>query len=200
MTIANDDRDEPDDPESSIDLVRQAQLGDTRALNRLLTRYLPRLQRWASGRMPNAIRSMNDTGDIVQEAVVNALGKLPTLEIDSDGALLAYLRQSVHHRIIDQYRRHGRRPPRVEIPLDAAAEETSPLDAVIGAEMTEIYERALATLREKDRQLIVLHVEFRMKPVELARELGYDQVNSARVALRRALQRLAEVMRPAARR
>ena len=48
-----------DDPESSIDLLLKAQSGDAQALNALLERYLPRLQRWASGRMPSGIRSMD---------------------------------------------------------------------------------------------------------------------------------------------
>jgi hypothetical protein len=51
----------PDDPERSIDLLLKAQSGEEDALNRLLARYLPRLQRWASGRMPAGIRSMSDT-------------------------------------------------------------------------------------------------------------------------------------------
>jgi RNA polymerase sigma factor (sigma-70 family) len=184
----------PDDPESSINLLVRAQGGNDEALNRLLSRYLPRLQRWASGRMPNAIRSMNDTADIVQESVINALRNLELLEIRSDGALLAYLRQAVNNRIIDQYRRHGRRPLRVEIPFDAQAEDTSPLEAAIGSEALESYERALTALREKDRQLVVLHVEFRMKYAELAKELGFETTGAARMALRRALQKLAEAM------
>jgi DNA-directed RNA polymerase specialized sigma24 family protein len=73
--------------------------------------------------MPHAVRSMNDTADIVQESVINALRNLNTLEIRSEGALLAYLRQAVNNRIIDQYRRHKRRPPRVEIPINAEAAE-----------------------------------------------------------------------------
>jgi RNA polymerase sigma-70 factor (ECF subfamily) len=186
----------PTDPESSFDLLVQAKGGDNEALDRLLGRYIPRLERWASGRLPHAIRSMNDTADIVQDAVVNALRNLDTLEIRSEGALLAYLRQSVNNRIIDQYRRHGRRPPRVEIPLDAEAAETSPLEAAIGVEAIENYERALATLRPKDRDLIILHVEFPMSKADLAAQFGFESPDAARMALRRALARLAEAMRP----
>jgi RNA polymerase sigma-70 factor (ECF subfamily) len=186
----------PTDPESSFDLLVQAKGGDNEALDRLLGRYIPRLERWASGRLPHAIRSMNDTADIVQDAVINALRNLDTLEIRSEGALLAYLRQSVNNRIIDQYRRHGRRPPRVEIPLDAEAAETSPLEAAIGVEAIENYERALATLRPKDRDLIILHVEFPMSKADLAAQFGFESPDAARMALRRALARLAEAMRP----
>lgn len=186
----------PEDPESSLDLLVQAQAGNGDALNRLLGRYIPRLERWASGRMPHGIRSMNDTADIVQDSVINALRNLGTLEIRSEGALLAYLRQALHNRIIDQFRRHGRRPPRVEIPVDAEVDEPSPLEAAIGVEAQDNYERALATLREKDRQLIILHVEFGMKAADLAVQLGLETPAAARMALQRALKKLAEAMLP----
>jgi RNA polymerase sigma-70 factor (ECF subfamily) len=187
----------PDNPESSFDLLVQAKAGNDDALNQLLGRYIPRLERWVSGRMPHGIRSMNDTADIVQESVINALRNLNTLEIRSEGALLAYLRQAVNNRIIDQFRRHGRRPPRVEIPIDAEAAETSPLEAAIGVEAMERYERALAGLREKDQHVIILHVEFGMKADDLATELGLETPAAARMALQRALKKLAEAMRPA---
>jgi RNA polymerase sigma factor (sigma-70 family) len=186
----------PDDPEKSVDLLLKAQSGDDDALNRLLARYLPRLQRWASGRMPAGIRSMSDTGDIVQEAVINALRNLDTLEIRTEGALQAYLRQSVRNRIIDQYRRHGRRPPREEIPEDAVAAGTSPLDDAIGAEALENYERALESLKDEDRQVIILRVELGFDYAEIATQLGKPSADAARMAVRRAIDRLAEAMRP----
>ena len=53
-----------DDPELSVDLLRRAQAGDEDARNDLLGRYLPRLERWASRRLPLSVRTMLDTGDI----------------------------------------------------------------------------------------------------------------------------------------
>ena len=191
MTIAID---VPDDPESSFNLLRKAQDGDQVALNQLLERYLPTLQRWASGRMPAGIRSMNDTGDIVQEAVINALRNLSTLERRSDGALLAYLRQSVKNRIVDQYRRHNRRPPREELAEDLPAANTTPLDAAIGAEALERYERALETLSEDDREAIVLRVEFGLNWDEIAAQMEKPSAAAARMAVTRAIRRLAALM------
>lgn len=183
------------DANSSLDLLLRAQSGDDDALNRLLGRYIPRLESWASGRMSPAIRSMNDTADLVQEAVISALRVLPTLEIRSEGALLVYLREVVRNRIIDQYRRHNRRPERIEIPIDLEAPETSPLEAAIGVEAAENYERALASLSEKYRQLIVLRVDFQMKTDEIARMLGLGTADAARMVLNRAFKKLAEEMR-----
>ena len=183
----------PNDPESSIDLLLKAQAGNAQALDRLLARYLPRLLRWATGRMPVGIRSMNDTCDIVQEAVIKALPHLPALEIKSEGALQAYLRTAIDHRITDQYRRHQRHP-HDEIPPDTPAEDTTPLDAAIGAEAVASYDRGLAALSPEDRQLIVLSVELDLSYAEIAQQTGKPSVDAARMAVTRALKRLSAAM------
>jgi RNA polymerase sigma factor (sigma-70 family) len=165
-------------------------------MSALIARCLPRLERWASGRLSVALRSMNDTGDLVQDAVINALRHLQPNQITTEGAMLAYLHQAIRNRIIDQYRRHQRRPARVEMPVDIAANETSPIEAAIGVETMERYEQALESLRDKDRQLLVLHVELGMTPVEIAESLGLSTKGAARMAIGRALANLALAMKP----
>jgi hypothetical protein len=48
----------------SIDLLIPAQAGSLDAQNELLSRCLPRLNRWASGRLSAGLRSMLDTGNL----------------------------------------------------------------------------------------------------------------------------------------
>jgi RNA polymerase sigma-70 factor (ECF subfamily) len=189
----------PDDPGSSLNLLRHAQAGDRQALDDLLARYLPRLQRWATGRLPVGIRTMKDTGDLVQDAVINALRNLSGIEIRTDSALQAYLRRSVNNRIIDQYRRHGRRPQREELQDDAVGIGPSPLEEAIGAEAMENYERALASLRDEDREAIILRVELDFEYDEIARQLEKPSAAAARMAVTRAIARLAEAMRSSGR-
>jgi RNA polymerase sigma factor (sigma-70 family) len=184
----------PDDPESSMGLLRRAQAGDEQAMNDLLARHIPRLQRWATGRLPVGIRTMNDTGDIVQEAVIKALKHFSGIELCSEGAFQAYLRKAVHNRIIDQYRRVVRRPPREEIPESAAAPGRNPFDAAAAVEELEHYERALDTLSEEDREAIVQRVEFELNYDELAVRLGKPSAAAARMAVKRAIVRLAKAM------
>jgi RNA polymerase sigma-70 factor (ECF subfamily) len=136
-----------------------------------------------------------DTGDLVQEAAIAALRHLSALEIRTDGALHAYLRQAVNNRIIDAYRRAGRRPAREELPEDAAAADASPLEAAIGAEAVQRYEAALARLKDEERQTIVLRVELGYDYGELAAALGKPSADAARMAAARALARLAQEMR-----
>jgi RNA polymerase sigma factor (sigma-70 family) len=182
--------------DSSVELLVKAQSGDGEALNGLLARYLPRLKRWASGRLPSGMRTMLDTNDLVQDAVINALRNLDTLEIRNEGTLQAYLRRAVNNRIIDLYRRAGRRPTRQEMPEDAASLAASPLEAAIGAEAVESYERALATLSATEQEAIVLRVELGLDFDEIASQLGKPSTDAARMAVSRAIARLANEMRP----
>jgi RNA polymerase sigma-70 factor (ECF subfamily) len=181
--------------DTSLDLLVKAQAGDDGALDRLLGRYLPRLQRWASGRLPSAMRTMLDTGDLVQDAIINALKHIDTLEIRTEGALQAYLRRAVNNRIVDLYRRSGRRPVRGELPENARAVEPSPLEAAIGAEALANYEDALNRLKDDDRQAIVLRVELGLDYDEVAAQLGKPSIAAARMAVTRAIARLAQEMR-----
>ena len=107
--------------EPSVELLIKAQSGDVDALNQLIGRYLPRLRRWARGRLPIGARTMIDTGDLVQDAVVSALPRLGLLEVRSDKALWVYLKQAVRHRVIDLHRRASRRPVREGDPEEVAA-------------------------------------------------------------------------------
>jgi RNA polymerase sigma-70 factor (ECF subfamily) len=180
-----------EDPEASVNLLVKAQAGDAQALNDLLARHLPRLTRWASGRLPLGLRTMLDTGDIVQDAVINAIRNLPNLEIRSDHALESYLRRAIKNRIIDVYRRPRRDR---EEPQDNLPERgPSPFDLVIGAEALERYEAALDELKEQERHIIVMHVELGLTTREIAEEME-KSVDAARMALTRALARLAAEM------
>jgi RNA polymerase sigma factor (sigma-70 family) len=182
------------DGASSLELLERAKSGDSAARDELIARYLPRLRRWASGRMPEWVRDGLDTQDLVQEAVINTFRRIEAFQPRSEGALQAYLRQGVLNRIRDQHRRAVRRP--VPGVLDSQAEDPSPspLDVAIGRQAVERYEAALARLREDDRAAVIARVEMGASNEEIARMLGKPTANAARMALERALVRLAREM------
>ena len=97
-------------PDSSVQLLARIRAGDTDALNRLMARHLPALQRWARGRLPVGVRDLEDTADLVQESVIQALKHLDHFEYRREGALQAYLRQAVYNRIRMEFRRKRSRP------------------------------------------------------------------------------------------
>lgn len=181
--------------ESSLDLLQRAKAGDESALNELIARYLPRLERWASGRLPRWARDITDTQDLVQETLIRTFRRIEAFDAQGAGALQGYLRQAILNRIRDELRRAGRRP--APEPVDSAIEDEgiSPLEAAIGAEAVGRYDRALARLRDEDREAVIARVELDCTNEEIAAMLGKPSANAARMAVSRALVRLAEEMR-----
>jgi RNA polymerase sigma factor (sigma-70 family) len=182
------------DPESSFDLLQRVRSGDADALNRLLQRYIPALNRWARGRLPHWARDLSDTQDLVQDTVLQALKHLNTFRPERAGALQAYLRQALMNRIRDELRRANRRPPPVELPEAMAAHGASPLEEAVGDEALDQYEKALAGLRQQEREAIIARIELGQTYEEVAAILGKPSAEAARVAVYRALARLAQKM------
>jgi RNA polymerase sigma-70 factor (ECF subfamily) len=180
---------------SSLHLLTRARAGDRAALDQLLHRYLPAIRRWATGRLPSWARTAADTDDVVQDAIIKTLRRVDAFEPEHDGALQAYLRQAVLNRIRDELRRAKRQPPGEPLSDDhAAARERSPLEHLIGCESIARYESALARLRPTDTQLIIARVELGLSYEEIMRAHRRPTLHATRVAVWRALARLAREM------
>jgi RNA polymerase sigma-70 factor, ECF subfamily len=180
---------------ASEELVLRYQAGDEQALERLWARYLPRLKRWAHGRLPPASRSETSTDDLIQDAFVRSLARLRTLKPQGPRTLFAYFRTIVLNQIRD-YARQGVRRPRQEelVPDDHLDKDPSPLEQLLGTEVLGRYQRALATLTEGDQEIILAFVELRCSDQELAELFEKPSVDAARMARGRALARLAKAM------
>lgn len=183
-----------DESDSSFALVERACSGDERALDELCARYLPRLQRWAHGRLPAWARGALDTQDLVQETLTNVAQRIRNFEPHHKAAFQAYLRQALLNRVRDQIRRAHRRPP--PDPLDSArpSTEPSPLEAAIGRQALERYEDALQRLKPHDRHAIILRLELGCPLDEVAEALNKKSVAAAHIAVSRALVRLVKEM------
>jgi RNA polymerase sigma-70 factor (ECF subfamily) len=179
---------------SSQTLLELARAGDRAALDRLIARYLPRLQRWATGRLPRWARDLAETQDLVQEALVQTFKKIEGFEARGEWALQAYLRQAVLNRIRDELRRAKRRPARVDVDEDRPDEGRSPLEEAIGQETLERYERALARLGSEEREAVIARIELGFSNPEIAELLGKPTANAARMTVQRAILRLAAEM------
>jgi len=172
-------------------LFQRAQHGDSSALQVLFSRHVGPLQRWARGRLPRWARTVADTADLVQEALVQTLRRLGDFEPQGHSALQAYLRRSVDNRINDEFRRIARRG--LASALDDAQPDgrPSPLEEAVAQETEDRYRAALGHLRPGDRRLVVARVELGYSLEQLALMTNRPRVDTARVALRRALERLA---------
>ena len=181
-------------PTASAELLRRAGAGDRAALEALLVRHRAPIERWARGRLPRWARDLLNTEDLVQEALLHTIRNLDAFRPHHDGAVQAYLRQAVLHRIQDEVRRVRRHPLHVELSEGRADGNASPLEEAVGTELLERYEGALARLAPEDREAIVGRVELNLPYDRLAFELGKPSPDAARVAVSRALVRLAKEM------
>lgn len=179
---------------SSVELVRRARDGDREALDRLFARYVPLLRRWAGGRLPRWARDLVDTDDMIQETLLGTCRNVAQFTPRHDGAVAAYLRQALQNRIRDEVRKVHARPPRQEIDDGTMDRGASPLEEAIGREALARYEEALRRLPEDERELILARIEMGFSYAEVAKATGRATSDAARMAVGRALVRLAREM------
>lgn len=179
----------------TIDLIAQLRSGDRGALNHLVNRELPQLERFARGKIPAWARSATDTQDVVQNVLVRVLPRLSSWESEAPGALRAFLRKAVANHVVDEIRKARRRISSPEL-LEALPDPTpSPLAQAINAEaLTELRE-ALAQIPESDRRLLAARFASGYRYAQVAERLERPSANAARVGVERAIQRVARVMR-----
>jgi RNA polymerase sigma-70 factor (ECF subfamily) len=120
--------------------------------------------------------------------------RLEAFESRHQGALMAYLRQAVMNRIRDVIRQHKRRPEISGLSEGIEDKATSPLEAAIGSQNLERYEAALLQLKRADREAIIGRLEMLYDYDELATVLGRPSASAARMAVTRAMRRLAVEM------
>jgi RNA polymerase sigma-70 factor (ECF subfamily) len=200
--VSQDDK--PDDEhdraliESTLELLHRARDGDRTAVDILVERCLPPLRRWAHGRLPQFARDRLNTEDLVQEAVIRVLRRLDRFDPRQVGALQAYLRQTVKNKICDEIRRVRRRPLSVEVPETIEAEQPDPLEQLLAHEDVEQYQLALGRISARDRELIIARCEMGLSFDEIAVATDKPSKEAARMAVSRAIRKLADEMHPEA--
>ena len=180
--------------EASFALLLRAKGGDEQAREALFTRYLPRVRRWAHGRLPAHSRSLLNTDDLAQEVLCRAIVSLEKFEPRHEGAFQGFLRQVMMNRVRDEVRSARRKPTDELIEDDHLAEDPSPMELAIGQEALERYEAALQRLKAQERELIVARCELDFSNEEIAALFDKPTTSAARMAVGRALARLAEEM------
>jgi RNA polymerase sigma-70 factor (ECF subfamily) len=182
------------DAASSLTLLLRAQNGDEAARDELCSRYLPRLRRWAHGRLPLWARNTLDTDDLVQETLLRSVRRIDDFVPQHERAFCAYVCEALRNRLRDALRSAARRPAGERLPSDEPSGAPSPLELAVGRQLLHCYESALQRLRVSDRELIVSKVELGLDYAEITDLLGRPSVAATRVAVSRALLRLAAEM------
>ncbi len=185
-----------DELESTATLLTRVRTGDDGAQEKLCSLYLPILTKWAHGRLPDYVRDLSETDDMVQTALLKAMNKLDTFKPLHEGSFLAYLRKILLNNIRMEIRRFSRQAGRKQILSDVEVEDLQPsmLEQAIGTELLDKYEHALADMPSESREAVILRVEFGFSYPEIAESMNLSSANAARMKVSRSVTKLAELM------
>lgn len=175
-------------------LLERARSGDSAAREALARRSVEALRRFASGRVPHRVRGRLDTDDLVQNAVMRGFERLESFERRGHGSFLANLRTIILNQIRDEARRLATRMPHEPIAEELPQPGLDPIEQAVGREVVRDYEAALQGLKPAAREAVILRLELGYSYEEIAEAAGMASANSARMAVSRALVRLAERM------
>ena len=177
-------------------LLEQVRQGSRGAAEALFERYGSWLRRLTRGRLPRRARGSLDTSDVVQEALSYTFTRLDWFESKRASALRAYLRRVAENRIRDELRRATRRRHAIapEQRVRMSDEGAPQLRRLIDDEAWRRYVDGLRCLSPRDRRLIAGRVELGYNYRQLALVERMPSPDAARMALRRALIRLSDVM------
>ena len=190
------------------DLVTQASQGDARAVEELLTRYLPDLVSYVGRHAAELVTRRESSDDLALSVCREALECLRSgrFHYQGEGPFRQWLYRAAVMKLMTRHRhwRAERRDPAREVERRAPAsqtggarldvhepfhERTPSLDAIQSEELAR-FQQAFAQLSPRHQAVIELHHVEGLTHAEIGARLEISEANS-RVLLSRALSRLA---------
>jgi RNA polymerase sigma-70 factor (ECF subfamily) len=199
------------DSTTTVRLVERARAGDAQALDKIFTRHRKRLLRMVEIRLDWRLQARIDASDVIQDAFLQAAGRLDEYLHNSTLPLFLWLRLVVGERLSKLHRRHlgaqmrdaGREVSLYHEALPAASsaalaaqllgKHTSPSQAVQRAERILRLQEALNALDPIDREVLSLRHFEELSRAETAQVLGIEEATAAKRYVR-ALKRLRETL------
>ena len=192
----------PVDAHSTQHLVGLAQAGDQAAINQLCRIYGERVRRIIRFRIDRKLRPKIDSVDVVQDALVLALGGLRDFTYRNEGDFLRWLSRIAEnklHDVLDRFHA-DKRDIRREVPFrkvepntEACAfgvagpvETTTPSVLLSRKEQLDRLERAIDDLKPEYREVIFLSRIERLSHEEIAARMGKSK-GAVAMLLSRAL-------------
>jgi RNA polymerase sigma factor (sigma-70 family) len=191
---------DPSEPiAASGDLLRAAQAGDRASFDELLRRSQPRLLRLVRARMGSVLRGIEDSADLAQSAMVEAVRALPRFQYTGPGSFLRWLSTIVESKIrhhVRDLQRQRRDPARLaaETPTDIVAAAASPSEAAVAGELEQRYAAALKSLPPADQEVLLLHLDLGCSYEEIATATAAPSGEAVRKRIARGLVRLGQAM------
>jgi len=193
-------------------MLKQAQAGDTGALDAIFQRHRERLLRMVKIRLDRRLQARIDASDVVQDAYVDVMMRLQEYLQNPKIPLFLWLRLVVGDRLLKLHREHlgtqmrdvGREVSLYRDALPAASsaalaaqllgKHTSPTQAAVRAERMLRLQEALNCLEPIDREILSLRHFEELTRSEAAQVLGIEEATAAKRYVR-ALKRLRGVLR-----
>jgi RNA polymerase sigma-70 factor (ECF subfamily) len=175
-------------------VVAEAVAGDRDALRKVLETIRPIIVRYCRARIGTAERSGVSADDVAQEVCLAAITALPRYR-DQGRPFLAFVYGIAAHKVADSHRAAGRNKSDATDTLpDRPSRDAGPEQMAIDADAKARMDKLLATLPEKQREIVILRVVVGMSAEETAEAVG-STAGAVRVAQHRALARLkAEIV------
>ena len=182
--------------------LQRVHAGDDAALHQLVHEHLPWIEAHVRKRLTPQARTLGDTQDFVQEAMLAVLRDGPRFTIDSPAAFRALLARIVENDIVDRVRwsQRGCRdwkkqrplPSDTVLQLDAPARSvTEPPDRADRNEQQAWLRLALELLEPDDREVIRLRDWDGLSFIQLGERLDTTE-EAARKRYVRALPKLSQ--------
>ena len=193
-------------PPDTVDLVRRAQGGDKEALDRLFSRYYPRVRKVVRLRLGADLRGVLESGDILQETFSQAVQALENFEMYAESSFINWLSRIAQRKILEAASFHARnkrdrkRLQSIEPtgstagPAEIAGAGESPSQDVAGLEENQRLEACIADLPEAHRESIILRDICGYGFEQLAKETGRPSADAARMFHGSALIELQKLM------
>lgn len=190
----------------TIDLLREAQNGQTAARDELFARYADRVLGIVRARLGPKLRRNVESGDIQQEALIEALTSLDRFTSEDESSLIRWLAAIVQNRISARakYYNAERRNSAAEVSIDGRGPEREPMDLpdrqgshtmqIRQNEETLILEGCLHELPENYRELILLRDYAGASWEDIAKETGSKSPDAARMMHTRARTQLGKLL------
>lgn len=189
-------------------MVTRAAAGDAGARDELFAAHQDALRAYVRLRLGRHLRSREESLDLAQSVVREALVDLPRFEVRGEGGFRRWLLMRAENKIKDRGRfwSRARRDARLEVAISGASDDgedravaaalqdlATPSRELAGREDLARLERAFAELSDDQRRVILLARIAGMSHEEVAQAMGRT-VLATRSLLARAMARLAVLM------
>ncbi|MHC4845671.1 MAG: RNA polymerase sigma factor [Planctomycetota bacterium] len=198
------------DPELTItiDLLQQAQDGNKEALNRLFDRYYERVRRIVRLRLGNRLRQRVESGDILQETFVAAVGDFDRFEVRDEASFINWLSKIAERQVLAAADYFGAKKRNMSKEVPLVTHDTSgrigidPVETGLGPgeeadriEQTRLVEECIQTLPDGYRELIILRNYAGASWDIVAEETGRPSAAAARMMHAKAMVELGKAIR-----